>query len=161
MVSALSLRNRQENADVASRFCFIYEWSKDSVSGGLTCREVVESETSLFDGRSAGRLGNGDTATTERWADRTAYRRESPTSLAETRASQVAPYSTARLAARARDLSDGGWGRSAHLADRLGHRSPSFKMKTYVHEVSKSHKRAAVIANDLLMKAEDQQVVEP
>ncbi len=37
------------------------------------------------------------------------------------------------------------------VADRLGHSSPSFTMKTYVHGVSESQRRAAEIASTLLV----------
>jgi integrase len=37
------------------------------------------------------------------------------------------------------------------VADRLGHNSPSFTMKTYVHAVSESQRRAAEIASTLLV----------
>ena len=37
------------------------------------------------------------------------------------------------------------------VADRLGHSSPSFTMKTYVHGVPESQRRAAEVANTLLI----------
>lgn len=39
------------------------------------------------------------------------------------------------------------------VADRLGHSSPAFTLSTYVHGVSESQKRAATVANELLMKS--------
>ena len=38
------------------------------------------------------------------------------------------------------------------VADRLGHASPSFTLATYAHAASRAQERAAVVANELLVK---------
>ena len=40
------------------------------------------------------------------------------------------------------------------VGDRMGHRSPSFTIATYAHAAARAQERAAVIANDLLVKTE-------
>jgi integrase len=38
------------------------------------------------------------------------------------------------------------------VADRIGHRSPSFTISTYAHAAAGAQERAAAVANELLMK---------